>query len=56
MSKAVARKYVVPNNVIFPRKLRDAIPDQDLCAGRRLQLDSADAQTVKTPAGVSACK
>ena len=48
MRKAVARKYESPNNVVFPRKLRDAIPDQELCMGRCLKLDSADAQILNT--------
>ena len=33
----------LPNWVTFPRQLRDAIPDWDLCIGRVLQLDSVDA-------------
>jgi len=32
-----------PNTVTFPRHLRDAIPDQELCAGRCLALESVDA-------------
>ena len=34
-----------PQNLMtFPRALREAIPDQELCFGRCLKLDSADAR------------
>ena len=32
-----------PNWITFPQKLRDAIPEFEPCAGRVLQLESADA-------------
>jgi len=38
-----------PNWVTFPRQLRDAIPDWELCGGRVLQLESADAGVSDTP-------
>jgi hypothetical protein len=41
MSTALSRP--LPNWVTFPRQLRDAIPDWDLCIGRVLELDSVDA-------------
>jgi hypothetical protein len=44
MSKAVARKLQLVNNVTFPRELRDAIPDHQPSVGRCLKLDSVDAQ------------
>jgi hypothetical protein len=46
MSTELAR--ILPNWVTFPRQLRDAIPDWDLCSGRVLQLDSADAMPSNT--------
>ncbi len=48
MSKAVARKLQLVNNVTFPRELRDAIPDHRPSAGRCLKLDSVDAQAAHT--------
>jgi hypothetical protein len=38
----------LPNTVTFPRALRDAIPEHELCAGRALQLDSLDALPLHT--------
>lgn len=43
MSREVQSTRAARNYVTFPRQLRDAIPDQELCAGRVLQLESADA-------------
>ena len=40
MSTAVTRP--LPNWVLFPRELRDAIPDFEPCAGRLLRLENAD--------------
>src|SRR5436190_23561772 len=50
MSRAVARKLnpLYPNNVTFPRELREAIPDHRPSAGRCLKLDSVDAQAAHT--------
>ena len=50
MSRAVARKLNprYPNNVTFPRDLREAIPDHKPSAGRCLKLDSLDAQAAHT--------
>jgi hypothetical protein len=48
MSKAVARKLQLVNNVIFPQELRDAIPDHQPSVGRCLKLDSVDAQAAHT--------
>ena len=48
MNKELARKYVHPNNVTFPRALREAIPDHEPSAGRCLKLDSVDAQPAHT--------
>jgi hypothetical protein len=36
------------NTITFPRTLRDAIPDQELSAGRVLMLDSIDASASHT--------
>jgi hypothetical protein len=41
MSTQVSR--TPPNWITFPRKLRDAIPEFEPCAGRVLKLESADA-------------
>jgi hypothetical protein len=46
MSTQLTRQ--LPNWVTFPRQLRDAIPDWDLCAGRVLELESADARPTNT--------
>lgn len=40
MSTALTRPRA--NWVLFPRELRDAIPDFEPCAGRLLQLENAD--------------
>jgi hypothetical protein len=47
MSAQVSR--TPPNWITFPQKLRDAIPTFEPCAGRVLQLDSADATPTQTP-------
>jgi len=41
-------RRVLPNWVTFPRQLRDAIPDLEPCAGRVLQLESADVVATNT--------
>jgi hypothetical protein len=38
----------LPNWITFPRQLRDAIPDWELCGGRVLQLDSVDASATNS--------
>lgn len=43
-----ARRWQFPNNVTFPRELRDAIPDHWPSAGRCLKLESAEAQPAHT--------
>ena len=50
MSQQVARQFRLryPNNVIFPRELREAIPDHQPSVGRCLKLDSVDAQPANT--------
>jgi hypothetical protein len=50
MNKQIARRenFLYPNNVTFPRELRDAIPDHRPSAGRCLKLDSVDAQPAHT--------
>jgi hypothetical protein len=48
MSKALATRLRLVNNVTFPRELRDAIPDHQPSAGRCLKLDSVDAQAAHT--------
>jgi hypothetical protein len=47
-NKQIARKYLHPNNVTFPRALREAIPDHEPSIGRCLKLDSVDAQPAHT--------
>jgi hypothetical protein len=45
MSAAAIQKRVPRANIVtFPRKLGDAIPDQELSAGRCLAFESADAR------------
>jgi hypothetical protein len=45
MSAAAIQKRVPrANTITLPRKLRDAIPDQELSAGRCLVFESADAR------------
>lgn len=49
MTQKLARKLPsLPNNIIFPQALRDAIPDHQPSAGRCLKLDSVDAQGAHT--------
>jgi hypothetical protein len=48
MSKALAPKLRLTNDVTFPRELRDAIPDHEPSAGRVLKLDSVAAQAANT--------
>jgi hypothetical protein len=48
MSKALAPKLKLTNNVTFPRELRDAIPDHAPSAGRVLKLESVAAQAAHT--------
>jgi hypothetical protein len=46
--KELARRYLFPNNITFPRALRDAIPHHELALGRCLKVESADAQAAHT--------
>jgi hypothetical protein len=48
MSKAIASRQRLVNNVCFPRELRDAIPDHEPSAGRVLKLESVHAQAAHT--------
>ena len=50
MSQEIATKpaFPYPNNVTFPRELRDAIPSHKPSLGRCLKLDSVDAQSAHT--------
>ena len=44
----VQSRYQHPNNVTFPRELREAIPEHHPSMGRCLKLDSVDAQPAHT--------
>ncbi len=53
MSKAVARRVKAParrtrwnNTMMFPRELREAIPDMPTCGGRVLELDGMHGEPV----------
>ncbi len=48
MRPALVRKREYPNNITFPRALRDAIPDHELSMGRVLKLATVDAQAAHT--------
>ena len=41
-------RRTLPNWITFPRELREAIPDFEPCAGRVLQLESADVSATDT--------
>jgi hypothetical protein len=43
-----ALRRTLPNWVTFPRELRDAIPESELCIGRVLQLEHADVAPTNT--------
>jgi hypothetical protein len=48
MSKTLVPKLRMTNSVMFPRELRDAIPDHKPSAGRVLKLESVAAQAANT--------
>jgi hypothetical protein len=46
MSTALQR--ILPNWVTFPRELRNAIPESEICLGRVLQLEHAEVVPTNT--------
>src|ERR1700691_3237664 len=43
------RRRINPNRILFPRNLREAIPDMPTCVGRELVVDSISGHPTRTP-------
>jgi hypothetical protein len=48
-AEVATRRRIIPNRILFPRNLREAIPDLPTCIGRELVIDSISGHPTHTP-------